>query len=409
MANKKYTVRDSDGKLLQKRFGNPAAARRWQVKVQGERELVRAGLELPPEALQPITVEEYSKVYMRRREAGETIGIVRGRRRQPAVKGTWIDEGTKFEMYINPAKINNVRVGGMLMHTITSEDWTKVLESARTLKHPKKRKKILSEGYLNRIRALLSRFYEDAILERHASRNPIAAVPTFDEGDPEDKGEFWSKDECASYLAVASRLDEYIDASCEGKNFFGITFYCWVIWELNGGPRVNEALAINHSDVNLEASFIDITKIQDHKDGFAIRARTKGKKSRIIGLNAAMREVYLELLNQTPYAAPSNFVFSRPDGRPESIWRMRELHTVCCRIAGVPRIRLHDLRHTFASQFLMAGGTLRELQVILGHASPVTTQRYGKLTRDHVSQKSNLLNLTAPASNVIGIGARKID
>ena len=39
-------------------------------------------------------------------------------------------------------------------------------------------------------------------------------------------------------------------------------------------------------------------------------------------------------------------------------------------------------RHTFASHYVMAGGTLEELQVLLGHASITITQRYSHLRHD---------------------------
>jgi integrase len=53
---------------------------------------------------------------------------------------------------------------------------------------------------------------------------------------------------------------------------------------------------------------------------------------------------------------------------------------------GVDRSDLEPLiegtRHTYASQFVMAGGSIEKLQVILGHASVTTTQRYAHLRPD---------------------------
>src|SRR5262249_53904958 len=47
-----------------------------------------------------------------------------------------------------------------------------------------------------------------------------------------------------------------------------------------------------------------------------------------------------------------------------------------------PYIRFHDLRHTFASHWVMRGGDLFKLQKILGHKSIMMTQRYAHLAPD---------------------------
>ena len=44
----------------------------------------------------------------------------------------------------------------------------------------------------------------------------------------------------------------------------------------------------------------------------------------------------------------------------------------------------HTLRHSFATHRLQARGNLREVQRLLGHASPTTTQIYAELAREQV-------------------------
>ena len=64
--------------------------------------------------------------------------------------------------------------------------------------------------------------------------------------------------------------------------------------------------------------------------------------------------------------------------------------------AGVEDFKFHDLRHTFASQLLMKGGSLKDVQELLGHKTMTMTLRYAHLSQEHKRKAVNLLNgLTA--------------
>jgi len=59
------------------------------------------------------------------------------------------------------------------------------------------------------------------------------------------------------------------------------------------------------------------------------------------------------------------------------------------RMAEIQNFRFHDLRHTFASWYMMNGGDLYELAKILGHANIKMTQRYPKLAKHHIARTGN--------------------
>jgi site-specific recombinase XerD len=53
--------------------------------------------------------------------------------------------------------------------------------------------------------------------------------------------------------------------------------------------------------------------------------------------------------------------------------------------AGMPDLRIHDLRHSFASFLVNAGRSLYEVQELLGHADIKTTSRYAHLSRERLN------------------------
>src|SRR5687767_12515390 len=56
--------------------------------------------------------------------------------------------------------------------------------------------------------------------------------------------------------------------------------------------------------------------------------------------------------------------------------------------AEIQDFRFHDLRHTFASWYMMNGGDLYELAKILGHSNIKMTERYAKLAKQHIARTS---------------------
>ena len=53
-----------------------------------------------------------------------------------------------------------------------------------------------------------------------------------------------------------------------------------------------------------------------------------------------------------------------------------------CKAAGISGLRIHDLRHSFASQLVSSGASLPLIGALLGHSNPMTTSRYAHLFQD---------------------------
>ncbi|WP_050775254.1 site-specific integrase [Desulfonatronospira thiodismutans] len=87
----------------------------------------------------------------------------------------------------------------------------------------------------------------------------------------------------------------------------------------------------------------------------------------------------------------SDYVFPNPDtGLP-----MKHMHGTWDRIrlkAGLPDVRIHDLRHSYASFLVNSGRSLYEVQKLLGHADISTTQRYAHLTKDTLQEATEIVS-----------------
>ena len=67
----------------------------------------------------------------------------------------------------------------------------------------------------------------------------------------------------------------------------------------------------------------------------------------------------------------------------------KEVLTIYSKEPGSKIFRFHDLRHTFASWYMMNGGDLYELAKILGHSNIKMTERYARLAKQHIARTSN--------------------
>ena len=125
----------------------------------------------------------------------------------------------------------------------------------------------------------------------------------------------------------------------------------------------------------------ELTRAQasDLERGFLVVHHTKSTRIRRVPLPA---DVYAEVRQHVgrlvPYATLSPGSFAKA---------IRNL-------TGIERFHCHQMRHTFACQWLERGGSLTALQQILGHASIETTQRYARLTDEVVMREAERLEGT---------------
>ena len=69
--------------------------------------------------------------------------------------------------------------------------------------------------------------------------------------------------------------------------------------------------------------------------------------------------------------------------------RQMVLNAARMKDAGLPWLRLHDLRHNYASMLVNSGRTLYEVQQILGHSQASVTERYAHLSTATLQEAAN--------------------
>jgi integrase len=127
----------------------------------------------------------------------------------------------------------------------------------------------------------------------------------------------------------------------------------------------------------------------DWEKGTLLVPMAKSGKPRIITLSVSALALLasVEKLVGNPYIFPSP-ITGRPSASIYFPWnRIRKR-------AGLPDVRLHDLRHSFASYLVNAGKELYIVQKLLGHSHARSTQRYAHLTTDTLADATEVVART---------------
>jgi integrase/recombinase XerC len=137
------------------------------------------------------------------------------------------------------------------------------------------------------------------------------------------------------------------------------------------GLRISEALGLNRSALPLPEAMV-ITG--------------KGNKQRVVPVLPEAREAIEAYVKVCPFGATRDDpVFYGARGKRLHPRIVQGLMQHLRRLLGLPESATpHALRHAFATHLLAAGGDLRAIQELLGHASLSTTQRYTAVDETHL-------------------------
>jgi len=244
----------------------------------------------------------------------------------------------------------------------------------------------------------LHRAMGDAVTAELLRSNPVAGVKRPKVRRPELKT--WTGPELATFLA-ATRDDRL-----------------GPLWHLlaMSGLRRGEALGLQWGDVDLEAGRLSIQR-QRVQAGYAVEERqTKTGRGRPVSIDAGTVAILRQQSDRQLEDAArwgetwtaTGHVFTREDGRPWHPDRVRVLFGEALEGVDVPRIRMHDLRHTWATLALRAGVHPKVVQERLGHANiSITMDIYSHVLPDLQESAAELVAAQVALSGDAQAGSTK--
>jgi integrase len=225
-------------------------------------------------------------------------------------------------------------------------------------------------GSVNRVTILLRYIYNCAIRWETTgiTKNPTNNIPLLEENNKKER--FLSKEEAEKLLGAIqkspNKMLQYI-----------------VPMLILTGARKNEVLKAKWEDFNFEQK---VWRIPMSKSG----------KARYVPLSDRVEK----LLSDVPVYDGCDLVFPNPKTLKPYISFFHAWNTAR-KSVGLGDVRVHDLRHSFASFLVNAGRSLYEVQKILGHTQIKTTQRYAHLSQESLLSAANAVSNAVPISQCL--------
>ncbi len=214
---------------------------------------------------------------------------------------------------------------------------------------------------VNRELAILKAIMKKAVAWGELRHNPALTVPVFKENPviPE---------------ALTDEQVEKLLKTCQESD--NPDLYPLVVCALETGMRRGELFALKWSDVDLKEKWITIRK-------------SKNNEFRVIPVS----DMLCDVLETQKAKGHIPFVFPGKKGHYNNV--RRSLNTAAKR-AGIERLHLHRLRHSFATRYLSRKVGAEAIQEILGHKSMTMTRRYAKVTPEYLREAVRQGGRTAP-------------
>jgi len=245
-----------------------------------------------------------------------------------------------------------------------------------------KNKTIRSDASVNREMSCLHHIFTKAVEWEMIEQNPFSKGKSLILKENNKRLRFLNEDEIPKLLdACPAYLRDIVECA------------------LNTGMRRGEILSLKWDQI---------------RNGFIYLKETKTNEPRQIPVNDSLEALFKRVRKENGLKSKYVFLYDgqviemktgkirKPKkGKANPISEIKRSFKSALVRAEIVDFRFHDLRHTFASQVLMKGGSLKDVQELLGHKTMTMTLRYAHLTQEHKRKAVNLLNGLTASKKVV--------
>ena len=305
--------------------------------------------------------------------------------RRKATHRSCRDDRSRWKTHLNPA------FGKMKPHEVNAASLRRFVED--------KLAKGLAANTVGNLVRQMSTFFADIVEQGHAPANPVGALPR-------STRRLYRPGHDARTTAFIEKMADIVRVFRQLPSPVNVAFAVGAF----AGLRTGEVLGLNWRDVDLEGRRLHIRQQVN-------RGRIgplKDDDSRVVPILTPL----VPVLTQWKLATGGEGLLFPPvhplrGGRPEAPAAFTRPQTFAGHLGkalaacGLPPMTWYQCtRHTFASQFVLGGGSIEKLSKIMGHASVTTTERYSHLRADLFRESDYEVmpaDLSSPKGNVVSL------
>ena len=246
---------------------------------------------------------------------------------------------------------------------------------------------LFSENSKSNIYAALKSMFNWARKYQGLDENPCKNMGSFGSKKNRSEMKIWSLNDFEKFIEIL----ELKNKEKNGGYSDSIIMFKILFWT---GLRIGELLALSKNDVNLEEKFIDVNKTfsRTNKKDYITTPKTLGSIRKVLlpeTLISDLQSYFSETskTNQNKKNIKADRIFDLKSSQLRYILEKYSLQ------ANLPKIRLHDFRHSHASYLLFIQADITAISKRLGHDNLQTTiNTYSHLYKDANIQLMEKLN-----------------